>query len=300
MNMFRLALTLVGLVVAAAAPLQTASVPLTTLPARAFLWANQPFSGPVGDGKIAYDATPSSALAAMLQPAVGTQESSSPEVTVVVIGEHMLATPNTPSTAAELENLRQGAQAWSSFQQVVPDSNALPLAHQLAAAAPKTHIAGDCSLEASETVNKVEGGVEGAADFLRTVAASQDKTPQLLLVCLPTGNAAAELAVVSALNEVLKQSGKGFVGMYTAQPQGAGVPQGGSRRHLLLFGFGEDSKESQEEGPKRNDELFVLQANLLRAFFVVLFTLVALLSGLCCMMSLDTPTRFESAKDDRR
>ena len=34
------------------------------------------------------------------------------------------------------------------------------------------------------------------------------------------------------------------------------------------------------------DELFILQANLLRAFFVVLFTLVALLSGLCCMMSV--------------
>ena len=44
--------------------------------------------------------------------------------------------------------MRKAAPAWSALQQVVADPAAAPqsLASQLAAAAPLTHVAGDCAL----------------------------------------------------------------------------------------------------------------------------------------------------------
>jgi len=283
-RMLRAALALVGLAVASAINDLGAASALATLSARAFVWAKHPSlegfaAGPQADGKILYQATPTSALAAMLG------DKATPEVTVVVVGQHMLAKPQSAATVAGLDAVRKAAPAWAALQQVVVDKAApQPLSAQLAATGRNVHVAGDCALEeASATVKHVEGGAEAAAAFVRAAAAD---SPLLLLVCLPAGgNEASEVAAVAALDDALQQSGKDFLGVYASEPQGAVV--GAARRSLLLFGFGGADED-------KNDELFFLQASLVRALVVVLFTLVALLSGLCCLMSLDTPTRFET------
>lgn len=270
---------------AALAPETLTGGALSSLPARAFLWAATPDL--LSRGQISYQATPTSALAAMLQG-----KEAAPEVTVVVVGKHMLTKPQSAAMVAGLDAVRKAAPAWSALQQVVADPAAAPqsLASQIAATAPLTHVAGDCALEASETVKLVGGGVAAAADFVRSTATAE--TPLVLLVCLPAGDEGAEMAAVTALDAALHASGKRFLGLYASEPLGAAAAAaagGAARRSLLLFGFG-----GSGDGGEENDELFFLQGSLVRALIVVLFTLVALLSGLCCLMSLDTPTRFET------
>ncbi|XP_023551342.1 uncharacterized protein LOC111809189 [Cucurbita pepo subsp. pepo] len=45
------------------------------------------------------------------------------------------------------------------------------------------------------------------------------------------------------------------------------------------------------------DELCQIKSSLLEGLFVGLVLLIILLSGLCCMMGIDTPTRFETPQD---
>ena len=131
---------------------------------------------------------------------------------------------------------------------------------------------------------------EGATDvgrFVRESIAAADGSadaPLTLLLCLPVeATAAEEAAAAAAVDAALRESSLRYVAVLTAEPP-MSSSAASHARNLLLWPFDDQVKA----GPPL-DSLFFLQLDLLRAFMVVIFSLIALLSGLCCMMAVRPP-----------
>lgn len=90
-----------------------------------------------------------------------------------------------------------------------------------------------------------------------------------------------EAAFVSSLDTALKANGARFLAVYTSLPASPTTLSKPAREGAL-----ERRRQLLARDGEVHDALFVLQADLVRAFLVVFFTVVALLSGLCCLMSV--------------
>lgn len=292
-------------------------------PSHALVWASEPYAKGT-DGKVSYKTqTVSSFVTGLFKSLLPSNIASEffeseylnqmpPQVVLVAVGQQMREDGQLRDQNAALQKLTSEARSWISVPHLVKEASpGLHIVEQLletyanSTNLAHSYIAGDCDAEVQGSVvypseaKHLQGGVSGAAEFLKGLNQNADEGLVLMLVCLPKEDAQiGEVDAVDTLDGALKSSGSRYVAVYTAEPEApaqADKELEDRRRSMLQYG---ETTDSPTAGYNGNDELFFLQVNLLRAFLVVLFTIVALLSGFCCLMSLDTPTRFESARGE--
>uniref|UniRef100_A0ACD5X7W1 Uncharacterized protein n=1 Tax=Avena sativa TaxID=4498 RepID=A0ACD5X7W1_AVESA len=107
-------------------------------------------------------------------------------------------------------------------------------------------------------------------------------------------NAKPEGELLSELVSVLKKSGAKYTVLYASQPRG--LVENASNLPLARY-LAEKTNTSTKPGLGECDGECLVKSSLLEGVFVGLVLLIILISGLCCMMGIDTPTRFETSQD---
>ncbi|KAE8660312.1 expansin-A1-like [Hibiscus syriacus] len=100
------------------------------------------------------------------------------------------------------------------------------------------------------------------------------------------------------LNEVMssvEQSGAKYAALYVSDPfKSIHYP---GYKELERF-LAEDTPKNASATAQVCDEVCKLKSSLLEGVLVGIVLLLILVSGLCCMMGIDTPTRFEAPQDN--
>ncbi|XWS73401.1 hypothetical protein CRYUN_Cryun02cG0125000 [Craigia yunnanensis] len=100
------------------------------------------------------------------------------------------------------------------------------------------------------------------------------------------------------MNEVIssvEQSGAKYAALYVSDPFKSNHYPG--YRELERF-LAEDTAGKASANSTGCDEVCKIKSSLLEGVLVGIVLLLILISGLCCMMGIDTPTRFEAAQDN--
>ncbi|XP_039008502.1 uncharacterized protein LOC120136591 isoform X2 [Hibiscus syriacus] len=100
------------------------------------------------------------------------------------------------------------------------------------------------------------------------------------------------------LNEVMssvEQSGAKYAALYVSDPFKSTHYPGYKELERFLV---EDNPKNASASGQICDEVCKLKSSLLEGVLVGLVLLLILVSGLCCMMGIDTPTRFEAPQDN--
>ncbi|CAL5437710.1 unnamed protein product [Camellia sinensis] len=148
-----------------------------------------------------------------------------------------------------------------------------------------------CSLEG--------GNYEKLAD-LHTVndylVSRMDNRPkgQADLVVACQGSSHSERQIFSELINSVEQSGARYTVLYVSDPVRS--IQYPSFRELERF-LGESSPGNESVDSRVCDGVCQIKSSLLEGLLVGIVLLIILISGLCCMMGIDTPTRFETPQD---
>jgi len=295
-------------------------------PSHALVWASEPYAKGVS-GKVSYKTqTVTSFVTSLFSSLLRSPTAVSdifeneilkqmpPQVVLVAVGQQMREKAELDVQNAALQKLTSEARSWISVPHLLKDDvPGLHIVEQLLETYAnftlgRSYIAGDCDAEVQGSVvypsdaKHLQGGVPGAVEFLKglhqTTTPDAGNSPVMMLVCLPKEDAqVGEAEAVDSLDNALRSSGERYVAVYTAEPEApaeADKELQTRRRSMLQYA---DPTDSPTAGPiNGDDDLFLLQVDLLRALLVVVFTVTALLSGMCCLMSLDTPTRFESTR----
>ncbi|THU48610.1 hypothetical protein C4D60_Mb06t00810 [Musa balbisiana] len=96
----------------------------------------------------------------------------------------------------------------------------------------------------------------------------------------------------SDIVDLLKQSGAKYTVLYTSRPyKTLQYPA-----HLALR-FLADGTQSNASNSSTCDGVCQIKSSLLEGIFVAIVLLIILISGLCCMIGIDTPTRFETSQE---
>ncbi|KAI9196610.1 hypothetical protein LWI28_025395 [Acer negundo] len=103
-----------------------------------------------------------------------------------------------------------------------------------------------------------------------------------------------ESEVISELIASMEKSGAKYAVLYVSDPVRS--IQYPSHRELDRF-LAEGTAGNVSANSTSCDEVCQLKTSLLEGLFVGIFLLLILISGLCCMMGIDTPTRFEAPQD---
>lgn len=157
-----------------------------------------------------------------------------------------------------------------------------------------------CSLEAADY--KKLADLHSVHDYLNT---RMEKRPEgkadLVVVCHGDSNSLSEhdeqlseSEVFSELISSVEQSGVKYSALYVSDPFSS-IQYPSSRvleRFLAESTFG--------NGPANSticNEVCQIKSSLLEGILVGLVLLIILISGLCCMMGIDSPTRFETPQD---
>ncbi|XP_072968318.1 uncharacterized protein [Typha angustifolia] len=156
---------------------------------------------------------------------------------------------------------------------------------------------GACSID-GENLNKLHN-LHSIHDFVTSrmetrVAGQTD----LIVFCngvlqnLDHGKSEGE--ILSELVSFLEQSGATYTILYASEPPRLlNHPT-----HLPLSRFlAEGTKTSDSSNSTICDEVCQIKSSLLEGLFVAIVLLIILISGLCCMMGIDTPTRFETPQE---
>ncbi|XXG52417.1 hypothetical protein AAC387_Pa03g0761 [Persea americana] len=100
--------------------------------------------------------------------------------------------------------------------------------------------------------------------------------------------------ILSQLIDLLKQSGAKYAVLYASDPyRSLQYPS-----HLAMKRFlAEGTVGNAPDNSTRCDGVCQIKSSLLEGVFVGIVLLIILLSGLCCMMGIDTPTRFETPQE---
>ncbi|XP_018676396.2 uncharacterized protein LOC103971056 isoform X1 [Musa acuminata AAA Group] len=107
-----------------------------------------------------------------------------------------------------------------------------------------------------------------------------------------SGHTQSEGEVFSDIVDLLKQSGAKYTVLYTSRPyKTLQYPA-----HLALR-FLADSTQSNASNNSTCDGVCQIKSSLLEGIFVAIVLLIILISGLCCMIGIDTPTRFETSQE---
>ncbi|XP_047087572.1 uncharacterized protein LOC124699292 isoform X2 [Lolium rigidum] len=107
-------------------------------------------------------------------------------------------------------------------------------------------------------------------------------------------NAKSEGELLSELVAVLKKSGAKYTVLYASQPYG--LVEKTSNLPITRY-LAEKTNTSTEPGLGGCDGECAVKSSLLEGVFVGLVMLIILISGFCCMMGIDTPSRFEAPRD---
>ncbi|KAF7132691.1 hypothetical protein RHSIM_Rhsim09G0130300 [Rhododendron simsii] len=114
----------------------------------------------------------------------------------------------------------------------------------------------------------------------------------LAVFCL--GSSHSESQILSELINSVEQSGARYTVLYVSDP--LRPVQYPSYREVERF-----LAESASGNASRNftacDGVCLVKSSLLEGIFVGIVLLIILISGLCCMAGIDTPTRFETPQD---
>lgn len=101
----------------------------------------------------------------------------------------------------------------------------------------------------------------------------------------------SESEVISELIASLKKSGAKYVVLYVSDPVRS--IQYPSHRELERFLAEGGTARNVSADSTSCDEVCQIKSSLLEGLFVGIVLLLILISGLCCMMGIDTPARFE-------
>ncbi|KAM0864852.1 hypothetical protein ACQ4PT_043674 [Festuca glaucescens] len=107
-------------------------------------------------------------------------------------------------------------------------------------------------------------------------------------------NAKSEGELLSELVSLLKKSGAKYTVLYASQPYG--LVENASNLPITRY-LAEKTNTTTKPGLDGCDGECVVKSSLLEGVFVGLVMLIILISGLCCMMGIDTPSRFEAPQD---
>ncbi|XP_042400947.1 uncharacterized protein LOC121990972 [Zingiber officinale] len=146
-----------------------------------------------------------------------------------------------------------------------------------------------CSIN-GENGRKLEGlhSLEGFLD-----SRTSGKT-DLIVLCHGSSEESdsthSEGEVLSDVVDLLKESGAKYTFLYASRPHGIQYPTRLAVRYLAE-GTGNASANSTCDG------ICQLKSSLLEGVFVAIVLLIILISGLCCMAGIDTPTRFETPQE---
>eukprot|EP00238_Polyblepharides_amylifera_P007921 CAMPEP_0196577466 /NCGR_PEP_ID=MMETSP1081-20130531/6535_1 /TAXON_ID=36882 /ORGANISM="Pyramimonas amylifera, Strain CCMP720" /LENGTH=334 /DNA_ID=CAMNT_0041896401 /DNA_START=104 /DNA_END=1108 /DNA_ORIENTATION=+ len=290
------------------------------IPSQAFVWASdEMFINNGRVGKVSYAGVSVYELARDLVSSVfasGSSESRNlvknemktdvPDYLIAVVGNQLRADAVGEATRGAMQGVGLQAGAWTVFQQVFSNADNTPsLSAQLVASAVsdnKPLVSGSCDGVDSSLVELVEGGVTGMVVRLKDPSTA-GSVAKLILVCIPEDYQMSESASLEMIAAAATASGKRYLALYISeasapalslQAAGANSMDANFRRGLIESDLAPES--APDISGKIHDELFYLQADLLKSLLVVLFSVIPLLAGLCCLMSLDTPTKFESTK----
>ncbi|KAM3293229.1 hypothetical protein ACQJBY_036668 [Aegilops geniculata] len=107
-------------------------------------------------------------------------------------------------------------------------------------------------------------------------------------------NAKSEGELLSELVSVLRMSEARYTVLYASQPYG--LLENPSNLPLARY-LAEKTNTTTKSGLGKCDGECLVKSSLLEGTFVGLVLLIILISGLCCMMGIDTPSRFEASHD---
>ncbi|KAJ4807363.1 2-C-methyl-D-erythritol 4-phosphate cytidylyltransferase [Rhynchospora pubera] len=155
-----------------------------------------------------------------------------------------------------------------------------------------------CGHGFSESLNKVNDIVAIQEYVANTMErkTEKEKTDVILfsidgLKELDGGKSEGEL--LSELVSMLEKSGVRYTVLYISEPYN--LSRYGT--HVPLARFLEETNTSSSSNTTKCDETCQLKASLLEGLFVAITLLIILISGLCCMMGIDTPVRFETPQE---
>nr|KJB21898.1 hypothetical protein B456_004G019900 [Gossypium raimondii] len=104
-----------------------------------------------------------------------------------------------------------------------------------------------------------------------------------------------ESEILTEVMSSVEQSGAKYAALYVSDPfKSIHYP---GYRELERF-LADDTAKNGSASPKVCDEVCQLKSSLLEGVLVGIVLLLILVSGLCCMMGIDTPTRFEAPQEN--
>ncbi|KAM7497558.1 hypothetical protein LguiA_021972 [Lonicera macranthoides] len=106
----------------------------------------------------------------------------------------------------------------------------------------------------------------------------------------------SESQVFSELISTVERSGAKYTVLYVSDPLSSSIWYPSSRELERFL-----AESSSGNGPLNStvgcDGVCQIKSSLLEGLLVAIVLLIILISGLCCMMGIDTPTRFETPQD---
>ncbi|KAJ7955464.1 2-C-methyl-D-erythritol 4-phosphate cytidylyltransferase [Quillaja saponaria] len=154
---------------------------------------------------------------------------------------------------------------------------------------------GSCSIEDGN--NKKNVALGSVQEYLVSRMKERHEEQTDLVVFCSSGSHSAKLSeseIFSDLISSVEQSGAKYVVLYVSDPfRSIQYP---SYRQLERF-LAEGAPGNGSVNSTLCDEVCQIKSSLLEGVFVGIVLLIILISGLCCMMGIDTPTRFETPQD---
>ncbi|KAL3850356.1 hypothetical protein ACJIZ3_012238 [Penstemon smallii] len=156
-------------------------------------------------------------------------------------------------------------------------------------------LVGSCSVE-GENYDKI-GNIHSVHDYLHSRMEKTSNGHTDLIVLCHEGDSDqphSESGVLSQLLNSMEQLGAKYTFLYVSDPVRSiqQLSHRGLERFLAESTLGNGSVSSTV-----CDGVCQIKSSLLEGIFVGIVLLVILISGLCCMMGIDTPTRFETPQD---
>lgn len=147
-----------------------------------------------------------------------------------------------------------------------------------------------CSLDGG---NKKLEGLHSVHDILASrISGKMD----LIVLCSgdskESDRTPSEGEALSNVVDMLKQSGAKYTILYASRPyRTTQYPA-----HLAVR-FLAESPQGQASANSTCDGVCQIKSSLLEGIFVAIVLLIILISGLCCMIGIDTPSRFETPQE---
>ncbi|KAK1319289.1 hypothetical protein QJS10_CPB04g00644 [Acorus calamus] len=153
-----------------------------------------------------------------------------------------------------------------------------------------------CSIS-GEDLTKL-AGLNSIHDYVGSRLETEQKGTRLIMICNKgfeeLAHPHSEGEILSELVRILEHSGASYTFLYVSNPF---RPLHHSSHHAMDRFLVESVPGNASATYTLCDGVCQIKSSLLEGIFVGLVLLIILLSGLCCMMGIDTSTRFENAPD---